>query len=106
MLYIIEIPHQRPASCWSALDERDAMDRINEDLARRHIAEEAGDYDEALRLNGEDLYAQYVLSTDEAKKALSDEGKCWNPHQRERGLSALRNAMIEAGEWDDEEDDG
>ena len=103
MIYIVEIPHQRPASCWSAIDENDAMDRINQDLAGRHMAEEASDYDEAIRLNGEDLYAQYVLTTQEAIEALANHGQDWSPHQRERSVSALRRAMLNAGDLEDDQ---
>lgn len=98
MIYIVEIPHQRPASCWAAIDEQDAMDRINADLAGRHIAEEAENFDDAIRLNGADLYAQYVLTSGDAMDALSTGGKYWNPHQRANGLNALRKKMSDTGE--------
>lgn len=103
MIYIVEIPHQRPASCWHADDEQDALNRINADLAHRHIAEEAESYEDAIAINGADLYAQHVLSEDEAMEALSSDGKDLAPHQRMKALSALRGEMINAGLLEDAE---
>ena len=105
MIYIIEVPHQRHAFCWSAIDEQDALNRINEDLAGRHMTEEADNFEEAIRLNGADLHAQYVLDVDEAREAIGNDGEHFSPHQRGRALAALRAAMIEVGDYQVSDDD-
>lgn len=103
MIYIVEIPHQRPPSAWFAADERGIVDRINAELDRHAMGEQADNFEEAIRINGADLRAQYVLTSDEAMEALRNGGKYWNHHQRERGLEALRLKMVRAGDLEENE---
>lgn len=95
MIYIIEIPHQRPASCWSVHTEQQAVEAIN--AAAMRCGEQVETFAEAVEYNARDLSSQIVLMADaEALAAWRDEAT-WRRHGGAAARDALRTRLIDAG---------
>lgn len=95
MIYIVEIPGQGKARCWSALDEKDAIDRMYQAFVRRGDTPEDGSFADWCEYNGSDLYAQRVYMTaEDAINGLSE----ISGHGAYAAIDALRERLIRDGE--------
>lgn len=66
MIYIVEIPHQRPASCWVASNESDFCTRMFETYQRHgDTPEDLNDFTAWCEYLEEDLHILHVFVTDE-----------------------------------------
>ena len=102
MIYIVEIPHQRPASCWAVHTEQQAVDAINKQAIRS--GQMFDDFAEAIDYNGDDLSSQLVFMTDdEALAGWRDESN-WQRHGGWAARDALRADLICHGLIDDDPD--
>lgn len=92
MIYIVEVPHQRPAFCWVARSESEAIAVIDTTFSRCGETPDYGaSFDEWLEYNGQDLHAQYVfMSDEEALKGLKELGG----HQSGWAYAALLGQLI------------
>ena len=100
MIYIIEIPHQRPPKCWAVHTEQQAIDAIN-DGARR-CGEHFETLDDALKYNGSDLSSQIVCSNDGGALACLADDDMWHRHGGAEAREALRGKMVRHGLIDDD----
>ena len=98
MIYIVEIPHQRPASCWTANDEGDFCAKLAQEFGR-HGDTPAYDatFAEWRDYLARDLHALHVFLDDAvAIAALGD--SMFDGHQGAAARAALRHALIDNGE--------
>lgn len=94
MIYIIEIPHQRPPKCWTAHTEQQAIDAINADAIR--CGETFETFDSALKYNGADLSSQIVCTSDTGAIACLADDSMWDRHGGGAAYDALRARLIDA----------
>ena len=107
MIYILEIPHQRPATCWSKRTESEIISAINASSMR--CGEMFDTLDPATDYLASDLHAcRIYMSDEEALAALADGD--YKGHQSGRAMQALRDELASNGaavpreiaeEWDD-----
>jgi len=96
MIYIVEIPHQRPASCWVATDQADFCARMAEASQRSGDTPENGSFDNWTDYLASDLHRLHVFATDaEAIAALDD--STFDGHQGGRARAALEQKLIAYG---------
>lgn len=77
-IYVIEIPHRMPVTCWTAVDREDLIARTAR-AAERSDAEIAG-YDDAIEYLGHDVAGLHVYESEaEAREALAS--PIWGGHQ-------------------------
>lgn len=95
MIYIVEIPHQRPPKCWTAHTGEQIIEAINADAMRSgEICDTIAD---AIKYNGADLSSQIFCGTDDcALASLNDDG-LWLRHGGAAAREALRDKMIRHG---------
>lgn len=96
MIYVVEIPHQRRPSCWSAANEKDFIGRIAEGAIRSGpFIETFSDAEEYL---GSDLHTHRVyLSAAEAIEGL----QTLSGHGSGAAIAALRKELIAQGDLAD-----
>jgi hypothetical protein len=87
MIYVIEIPHQRDASCWSRIKAADIVSMIHE-AHNRSGDIIPDDLDGALAFNRKDLSRQVVCMSDSEALALLDDGIAG--HGSKRAMDSLR----------------
>jgi hypothetical protein len=95
MIYILEIPHQLPAKCWSCDSEADVVRVVTESLLSKRSSYELPEtFADAVEINGHDLHAQYDYMSDaEAIEGLTR----LTGHQADRACQALRAELIANG---------
>lgn len=92
MIYILEIPHQRPASCWSRATQSQILGVIAQQAMRS--GESIDNYVAALDWLGSDLNTLHVFDSDEeALDAMGD----LTGHQAGAAYTALRDELISTG---------
>lgn len=103
MIYIVEIPHQLPARCWSALSEADAIVRCYQSFIRCGDTPELdASFDDWMAYNGSDLSSQRVyMNAAEAIQGLEE----ISGHGSGRAVAALRKELIGNGELEEPSDD-
>ena len=101
-IYILEIPHQRAASCWTATDEADAISKIFQTFVRYDdMPGMAASFDDWCDYNGSDLSSQRVYMTAaEAIQGLEE----ISGHGALAAIDALRRQLIDDGEITEEYD--
>lgn len=105
MIYIVEIPHQRPASCWAAINEKDFC-AIMAEAYQRHdgTPEDWGDFSAWRDYLARDLYDLHVFISDaEAIAALDD--TTFTGHQGARARWSLEQKLIATGAMPAPEED-
>lgn len=107
MIYILEIPHQRQANCWSKNSESDVIEAINASAMR--CGEMFDTLDSATDYLANDLHACRIYMSDEEALAALEDGD-YTGHQSGRAMQALRDELANNGaavprdiaeEWDD-----
>ena len=95
MIYIVEIPHQRPASCWTANDEGDFCIKLEQTFERYSDTPDYGaSFEEWRDYLARDLHALHVfMNENEAIEALND--ATFDGHQGASARAALRRALID-----------
>ncbi len=94
MLYIVEIPHQRPASCWVATNKADFCARMAEAYQHHGDTPEDGSFDNWRDYLASDLHHLHVFTTDaEAVAALDD--ATFDGHQGGTARAALEQKLID-----------
>lgn len=94
MIYVVEIPHQRPAHGWMAYDEDEFINLLQE----RTDSVELTDFEDAVVFLRSDLSNCEVYSTlDQARDALTDDWR-WDGHQGARARAELERLIEESGE--------
>jgi len=96
MIYIVEIPHQRPASCWMALDKDDFCTRLEQTFERYSDTPDYGaSFEEWRDYLARDLYALHVFmdEDDAALAAMND--VTFSVHHGASARAALRRALID-----------
>jgi hypothetical protein len=102
-IYIIEIPHQRPASCWAATTEGDVIDTVCATMIRQHSGDELPDtFDQAINYLSSDLSRLIVLRSDDEARALYEEGI--GGHQGGRAWDELKKRLLAEGAIDEDAD--
>lgn len=97
MIYIVEIPHSRRASCWTALSRQDFINKCAATYQSYGNTPESGSFEDWVAYNGRDLSSQYVYeSSAEANQALRN-GEITG-HGSGAALSALKAQLIRWGE--------
>jgi hypothetical protein len=93
MIFIIEVPHQRRASCWTARDKYEVV-RIAQERARKS-GENIDTYEQAIYYIGHDLHNFAVLeSDDEAVDAFSNgQHPIFSGHQGGYAWDALKSEI-------------
>jgi len=88
--YVVEIPHQRPATVWSD-DSKRIVDAAAEINAERDepIIDEVHTLEDAREVLGYDLHNCHILTGSEA----CDMAETYEGHQRERVVSALEDEL-------------
>lgn len=115
MIYVLEVPHQRPAQCWSAGDQDEVIARITRslsgtshswlreggnveffdgaELVTKPADQAPSEWDYWTTANGDDLSSQIIFeSADEALQYLATPGM-QVVHQNIAAGSALRREM-------------
>lgn len=97
MIFIVEIPHQRPVSCWIATNEADFCARMAEAYQRHgDTPEDWGDFPAWRDYLASDLHRLHVFMTDaEALTALDD--STFDGHQGGRARQALEDKLRSYG---------
>lgn len=102
MIYIVEIPHQRPASCWTAHTEQQAVNAINESAIRNGETFET--FGSAVEYLESDLSSLIACGSDEGALACLADESMWQRHGGAAARNALRDKMVRHGLIDDEPD--
>ena len=103
MIYIVEIPHQRPPFCWTATDEADAVSKMRQTHVK--MGDTPGDsttFAEWVKYNGLELHSQYVFM--DAAAAI-DGIKEIGGHNAVPAIAALREELRSNGELPEEPND-
>ena len=104
MIYIVEVPHQRPASCWVASDEADFCAGMVEAYRRCGDTPEDGTFADWVEYLASDLNTLHVFVTDaEAVVALED--TTFDHHQGARARTALEEKLRAFGVLPEGSDD-
>ncbi len=102
MIYIVEIPHQKPPRCWAVATAEQLINAIAESNPRCGELPEGNSVDEWLYFNGRDLSNQYVFWTDEeAINGLNE----MSGHGSAEAHDALKATLIRLGVITDEQED-
>lgn len=103
MIFIVEIHHQRPASCWVATDEADFCARMAEANRRRGDTPDDDTFDAWSDYLASDLHRLHIFTTDaEAIAALDD--ATFDGHQGGRARGALEAKLRAYGLIPDQEE--
>ncbi len=94
MIFIVEVPHQRRARCWTARDQGEVI-RIAQERARKS-GENIDTYEQAVEYIGHDVHNFAVFeSDDDALNAFSTgDHPIFNGHQGGRAWDALRERLV------------
>ncbi len=97
MIYIVEIPHQRDAFCWTACGEQDFINRVMEshERARSDMPIEPT-LESCEKWLGHDLSALYIFPDEETAKGFFTAGG-FHGHQALVADAALRRELGFAG---------
>ena len=100
MIYIVEIPHQRQPSCWSAHDEADAVSKMwYATLMLGDKPAPDAPFAEWIKYNGLELHSQYVfMDAASAIEGLKEIGG----HNAVPAIAALREELKANGELPEE----
>jgi len=92
MIYVVEIPHQRPATCWVAGDESDFCVKMAGAYQRRDDTPDEGTFAAWIDYLGSDLYALHVfVGNESARSALAD--NTFDGHQGGQARAALEDKL-------------
>ena len=95
MLYIVEVPHQRPASCWTAENAAEVISMAAHEALRS--GGEVNSFDQAIDWIAADLHSCAVfVGLAEVVGAL-DTHPIFRGHQGARAEAALRAKLIQKG---------
>lgn len=99
MIYIVEIPHQRPPFAWAALDEFAVIGAIEKTNIRNgDVPEYGASFQDWLDYNATDLSKQYVfMNGADAIDGLEE----INGHGSAAAIDALRKLLVEYGELEE-----
>ena len=93
-IFIVETPHQKPPTCWTAESSPDAITSIAQyllDVRGEELAEDA-DFDDAIEAIASDLQSiKIYASTDEAAQGYLDG---WEGHQSAAAMAALLKEVM------------
>ena len=108
MIYIVEIPHQRPAGCWVCSDKADFIRRASE--AYRRCGDtpdcdgsEQEQFDAWCEYIGSDLSGFLVYENEDA--AVAGLATDFSRHGGARAAGELYKKLVEYGALKDESDD-
>lgn len=105
MIYIVEIPHQRPASCWVATSEADFVTRVAAANSRMGDTPDEDTFEAWADYLASDLHRLHVFETDaDAIAALDD--ATFDGHQGGRARQALEDKLRAFGLISDPEEAG
>jgi hypothetical protein len=97
MIYIVEIPHQRPASCWVATSDMDYLDKVAATVMQHRSDETVETLDQADEYLSSDLSGFWRFnSAAEAIEALED--ATFDCHGGAGARDALENKLALYGE--------
>lgn len=97
-IFVVEVPHQRPASAWVAADREDFIDRVNRTGPPNGPL---NDFDASTAYVKEDLHRLYIFEGGEtAAKGLSE----ITGHQSGHAFTALREKLISYGVFEEVQD--
>lgn len=92
MIYIVEVPHQRPASCWVASSEADFCRTMCHAYQSYGDTPQDGTFSNWTNYLASDLHTLHVFATDaEALAALND--ATFDHHQGGRARAALEEKL-------------
>ena len=89
-IYIVEIPHQRPAHAWTAYGEADFVARVQE----ANLSLDIETYEQAQDAVRDDLHCAYIYRGDD--EALTGLTQIYG-HQQFRAVAALRRELEREG---------
>lgn len=92
MMYVVEIPHQRPASCWTAIDEADFCSRVADASKGCGDTPVAATFDAWRDYLASDLHTLHVFTTDAAALAALEDDT-FDHHQGARARAALEDKL-------------
>lgn len=102
MIYIIEIPHQRPASCWSVHNELQAVDAINASAIKSGELFET--FGAAVAWLESDLSSLIVCGSDSGALACLADESMWQRHGGWAARDELRSRLINDRVLDEQEE--